>query len=88
VAESVVVIKHLLQMGAGENDNVVLHLAKLIESITIPNARASIVWVVGEYCEKIPLYAPDILRKLAKGFINEVRSTLAMLDASSLQRSH
>mmetsp|Transcript_21870 Transcript_21870/g.85714 ORF Transcript_21870/g.85714 Transcript_21870/m.85714 type:complete len:800 (-) Transcript_21870:787-3186(-) len=70
VAESVVVIKTLLQLG-GDDDHVVAHLAKLLDRIQIGAARASIVWVVGEYCEKVPLLAPDILRSLAKSFSKE-----------------
>jgi len=33
-----------------------------------PKARASIIWVVGEYVDKVSTYAPDILRQLAKEF--------------------
>ncbi len=29
------------------------------------------MWVVGEYCRRIPLVAPDVLRKLAKSFCAE-----------------
>jgi len=83
VAESVVVIKKLLQLGQesleGEENTdqtrIVTHLAKLLDSIQVPNARASIIWIVGEYCTKIPLYAPDILRKLAQSFKNEAKIT-------------
>jgi AP-3 complex subunit beta len=35
--------------------------------VTSPKARASIIWVVGEYVDVIAQYAPDILRQLAKG---------------------
>ena len=35
------------------------------------SARAAVLWVVGEYCQRIPLLAPDVLRKLAKSFCNE-----------------
>ena len=68
VAESVVAIKKLLQLNPSEIDSVVLRLSRLLDSITVPGARASIVWVVGEYSEKMPTYAPDVLRVLAKGF--------------------
>lgn len=44
----------------------------MIDQVSAPAARASIAWIAGEYCEKIPLYAPDILRKLTKNFVNEV----------------
>eukprot|EP01119_Soliformovum_irregulare_P017735 TRINITY_DN5315_c0_g6_i1.p1 TRINITY_DN5315_c0_g6~~TRINITY_DN5315_c0_g6_i1.p1 ORF type:complete len:1052 (+),score=400.87 TRINITY_DN5315_c0_g6_i1:2138-5293(+) len=50
---------------------IMIHLSQLLETITAPKARASIVWVIGEYSHKLPLLGPDILRKLAKGFGNE-----------------
>jgi hypothetical protein len=37
-----------------------------------PKAKASIVWVVGEYVEVVQQYAPDILRQLAKQFATGV----------------
>ena len=36
-------------------------------------ARASILWLIGEYCHLIPKIAPDVLRKTAKSFTTEVR---------------
>lgn len=71
VAESVVVVKKLLQLGAGTDTKIITHLAKLLDKIQVPNARASIIWIVGEYCNQIPLFAPDILRKLASSFKTE-----------------
>lgn len=37
----------------------------------VPMARASILWLMGEYCEKVPKIAPDVLRKMAKSFTTE-----------------
>lgn len=34
-------------------------------------ARASILWLIGEYCERVPKIAPDVLRKMAKSFTSE-----------------
>ena len=36
-------------------------------------AKASILWLVGEYCSLVPKIAPDVLRKAAKSFTTEVR---------------
>lgn len=49
-------------------------MAKLLDFITISAARASILWLIGEYSERVPKIAPDVLRKLAKTFIDEVSS--------------
>ena len=37
-------------------------------------ARASILWLVGEYAERVPKVAPDVLRKMAKSFGSEVKN--------------
>ncbi|XP_038257803.1 AP-3 complex subunit beta-1 isoform X4 [Dermochelys coriacea] len=71
VAESVVVIKKLLQTQPAHHGEIIKHMAKLLDTITVPVARASILWLIGEYCERVPKIAPDVLRKMAKSFTNE-----------------
>uniref|UniRef100_A0A2C9JVD6 AP-3 complex subunit beta n=1 Tax=Biomphalaria glabrata TaxID=6526 RepID=A0A2C9JVD6_BIOGL len=79
VAESVVVIKKLLQMRPrssskskpSEHKDIICYMAKMVDKITVPMARASILWLIGEYSERVPKIAPDVLRKMAKSFINE-----------------
>ncbi|XP_017466171.1 PREDICTED: AP-3 complex subunit beta-2 [Rhagoletis zephyria] len=71
VAESVVVIKNLLQSKSAEHYEIISQMAKLIDYITIPAARASILWLIGEYNEKVPKIAPDVLRKMSKTFVDE-----------------
>ncbi|KAL0967896.1 hypothetical protein UPYG_G00259360 [Umbra pygmaea] len=71
VAESVVVIKKLLQMQPEQHSDIIKHMAKLTDNIQVPMARASILWLIGEYCEHVPKIAPDVLRKMAKTFTSE-----------------
>nr|XP_019935064.1 PREDICTED: AP-3 complex subunit beta-2 isoform X2 [Paralichthys olivaceus] len=71
VAESVVVIKKLLQMQPEKHSDIIKHMAKLTDNIQVPMARASILWLIGEYCEHVPKIAPDVLRKMSKSFTNE-----------------
>ncbi|NWW47906.1 AP3B1 protein, partial [Pedionomus torquatus] len=71
VAESVVVIKKLLQTQPAHHGEIIKHMARLLDNITVPVARASILWLIGEYCERVPKIAPDVLRKTAKSFTNE-----------------
>ncbi|GAB1298448.1 AP-3 complex subunit beta-1 [Apodemus speciosus] len=71
VAESVVVIKKLLQMQPAQHGEIIKHMAKLLDSITVPVARASILWLIGENCERVPKIAPDVLRIMAKSFTSE-----------------
>lgn len=76
VAESIVVVKQLLQMSSGSKinyDDVIKHVAKLLDKVSHPPARASIIWIVGEYVNKLKKIAPDVLRKLAKTFVDEDR---------------
>ncbi|XP_070541832.1 AP-3 complex subunit beta-2-like [Ptychodera flava] len=71
VGESVVVMKKLLQMNPTEHKEIIRHLARLTDTITVPMARASILWLIGEYSDRVPKIAPDVLRKMAKTFITE-----------------
>lgn len=49
-------------------------MSRLMDTITVPMARASILWLLGEYADKVTKIAPDVLRKVAKTFSNEVSS--------------
>jgi len=80
VAESLKVIRHLMQCQSGMLNSsgtskmiekMIRKLAGLLSSMTLPSARASVVWLIGEFQEYIPSYAPDMLRILAKGFKEE-----------------
>nr|CAH0100612.1 unnamed protein product [Daphnia galeata] len=73
VAESVVVIKKLLQTHQGSHGDIVGQMARLVNRITVPQARAAILWLVGEHCEKkrVSKMAPDVLRFMARTFANE-----------------
>ncbi|XP_075154843.1 adaptor related protein complex 3 subunit ruby [Haematobia irritans] len=71
VAESVIVIKNLLQTKAAQHYEIISQMAKLLDFIKVPAARSSILWLIGEYNDKVPKIAPDVLRKLAKTFVDE-----------------
>ncbi|KAJ3300013.1 AP-3 complex subunit beta-2 [Borealophlyctis nickersoniae] len=71
VAEAVVVTRRLLQLTPENNTRTIVHLSKSLDEITIAMARASILWLIGQYCETIPKIVPDTLRKAAKLFSNE-----------------
>ena len=73
VAESLTVIRHLIQQDPNSHTKTVIRLAKNLDTTTNPQARATIIWLVGEFAgvpeeENI---APDVLRILAKGFADE-----------------
>lgn len=77
VAESVVVIRHLLQQQAIKKDRllVVRSLAAMMVTgrVTSPSARASIVWMLGEFNDdgNGTTCAAESLRLLVKGFSEE-----------------
>ena len=56
---------------SGDHSEIIKHMARLVDSIEVPAAKAAILWVMGEYCERVPKIAPDVLRKMAKTFTNE-----------------
>ena len=57
----------------------------MVDKVTVPAARASILWLIGEYSERISKLAPDVLRKMAKTFPDEV-STHALRERDSRTR--
>lgn len=63
----------LLFVQPTAHGEIISHMAKLTDTITVPMARASILWLIGEYSDRVPKIAPDVLRKMAKNFVNEVR---------------
>lgn len=65
-------IKKLLQTQPSAHREIIIEMAKLVDSVAVPQARASILWLLGEYSERVPKIAPDVLRKMAKSFTNEV----------------
>lgn len=73
VAESLTVIRHLIQQDPLSHTKTVIKLAKNLDSMTNPYARASIIWLVGEFSgvDDEDNIAPDVLRILAKGFADE-----------------
>lgn len=71
VGESVVVIKKLLQINPEDHRDTIRMLSRLATTIAVPAARASILWLLGEYSGHVPKIAPDVLRQLAKTFCEE-----------------
>ena len=76
IAESVTVIRHLILQNPDTHVKTVIGLAKNLDTTTNPQARASIIWLVGEF-SGLPdndNIAPDVLRILAEGFVDEPES--------------
>ncbi|KAL0095980.1 adaptin N terminal region-domain-containing protein [Phycomyces blakesleeanus] len=75
VAESVLVVTRLLQSPSEDKKRSVMALAKLLETIKVPMARANILWLVGQHAEIFPKIGPDVLRQVVKNFTNEANVT-------------
>ncbi|KAJ3494467.1 hypothetical protein NLG97_g4060 [Lecanicillium saksenae] len=72
-AESLTVIRHLIQQNPDNHVGTVVRLAKNLDSATDPQARATIIWLVGEFSglDGQDNIAPDVLRILLKDFAHE-----------------
>ncbi len=72
-AESLTFIRHLIQQDADGHVGTVVRLAKNLDSATDPQARATIIWLVGEFSglNGEDNIAPDVLRILLKDFASE-----------------
>lgn len=90
VSTSVLVLKSvILSPGTAAElpppQKLVARLAKALDGITNPSARASVFWLVGQFAasdaklehgfgwEGVAAWAPDVLRRGIKSFVNEVR---------------
>ncbi|KAJ8099637.1 adaptin N terminal region-domain-containing protein [Lipomyces tetrasporus] len=75
VGESLTVIRYIIQLSPKDHIKTVAKLALALDSATVPLARASIIWLVGEFAGIARYIAPDVLRKCAKGFMDEDETT-------------
>ncbi|KAF5403401.1 hypothetical protein PHET_02908 [Paragonimus heterotremus] len=71
VAECVVILRKLLQLQSSDHREIIVLIAQLTDTMTVPSALASILWLLGEYSHRVPRIAPDVLRKMAKSFSNQ-----------------
>ncbi|RNA11859.1 AP-3 complex subunit beta-2 [Brachionus plicatilis] len=71
VGESVVVIKRLIQSNPSKNGSIIKRMAKMSDKVSVAMAKASILWLIGEYSDQVKKLAPDVLRKMAKTFCDE-----------------
>ncbi|KAJ9621664.1 beta-adaptin [Taxawa tesnikishii (nom. ined.)] len=75
VQEVIVVIKDIFRRYPGY-EGVIPTLCQCIDDLDEPNARGSLIWIVGEYAEKIS-NAGDILSGFVDGFAEEFSQVFA-----------
>jgi len=73
VQEAIVVIKDIFRKYPGY-EGIIPTLCKYIDELDEPNARGALIWIVGEYAEKIS-NADDILAGFVEGFMEEFTQT-------------
>jgi len=73
VSSSLDVIRQLVQRDPSAHRTTVVKLAKNLDSLTAPSARANIIWLVGEFASSSPEtdIGADVLRILVRGFAEE-----------------
>jgi AP-3 complex subunit beta len=86
VGEAMEVVRHMIQRSPDEHRKTVVRLAKNLDSLTSPAARASIIWLVGEFAGTDPEknIAADVLRILVRNYADEtdeVRAQIVLLAA-------
>lgn len=69
VQEAIVVIKDIFRKYPGY-EGIIPTLCQCIDELDEPNARSALIWIVGEYAEKIS-NAGDILAGFVEGFNEE-----------------
>jgi AP-1 complex subunit beta-1 len=84
VQEAIVVIKDIFRKYPGY-EGIIPTLCQCIDELDEPNARAALIWIVGEYAEKIS-NAGDILGGFVDGFNEEFSSVrfYLLMGASSM----
>lgn len=87
VGEALDVIRHLIQQNPQRHQKTVVRLAKNLDTLRGDKARASVIWLVGEFAGLTSLkesVAPDVLRILIRGYADEgdeVRAQIVLLAA-------
>ncbi|QIW98949.1 hypothetical protein AMS68_004467 [Peltaster fructicola] len=86
VGEAVEVVRHMIQREPEQHRKTVIRLAKNLDTLVSPTARASIIWLVGESAghDFENNIAPDVLRILVKGYAAEtdiVKEQIVLLGA-------
>jgi len=70
VQESVIVIKDIFRRYPRKYEKIIVTLCENLENLDEPEAKASMIWIIGEYAERI-VDAGDRLETFIEGFQEE-----------------
>ncbi|KAK9683311.1 hypothetical protein RND81_10G131100 [Saponaria officinalis] len=88
--QAVMSIKAIISRDPLTHDKVVIQLARSLDAVKVPAARAIIVWMIGEYNsvgERIPLMLTVVLKYLAYCFNSEAPETKLQILNTSIKVS-
>ncbi|XP_057664433.1 AP-2 complex subunit beta isoform X1 [Diorhabda carinulata] len=70
VQEAIVVIKDIFRKYPNKYESIISTLCENLDTLDEPEARASMVWIIGEYAERID-NADELLESFLEGFTDE-----------------
>lgn len=70
VQEAIVVIKDIFRKYPNKYESIISTLCENLDSLDEPEARASMIWIIGEYAERID-NAAELLESFLEGFHDE-----------------
>ncbi|KAL4003750.1 Adaptin N terminal region family protein [Acanthocheilonema viteae] len=70
VQEAVVVIKDIFRKYPNKYESIISTLCENLDTLDEPEARASMIWIIGEYAERID-NADELLESFVEGFHDE-----------------
>lgn len=70
VQEAIVVIKDIFRKYPNKYESIISTLCENLDTLDEPEARASMVWIIGEYAERID-NADELLDSFLEGFQDE-----------------
>lgn len=81
VQEAVVVIKDIFRKYPNKYESIIATLCENLETLDEPEAKASMIWIIGEYADRID-NADELLDRFLEGFADEsAQVQLALLTA-------
>nr|CAB3222083.1 AP-1 complex subunit beta-1 [Phallusia mammillata] len=70
VQEAIVVIKDIFRKYPNKYESIIANLCENLDTLDEPEARASMIWIIGEYAERID-NADELLESFLEGFHDE-----------------
>merc|ERR1719162_2227665 len=78
VQEAIVVIRDIFRKYPGKYEQIIVDLCENLEGLDEPEAKASMIWIIGEYAERI-VNSCELLESFLDGFHEEPSSVQLQL---------